>query len=117
MLLWWQWLLILEGAPGYNHASSWLTTVWIAYILSRADHRKSPVQTWAETLKHTLETFVGQPIRPVEFGDDRLTSVLKRLADPAFTGRAPAAVVDGARRSEADLAAQAASLRDKLGAG
>jgi transposase len=64
-------------------SNGWLITVWIAYILSRADHRKSPVQTWAETLKHTLETFVGQPIRPVEFGDDRLTSVLKRLADPA----------------------------------
>ena len=47
----------------------------------------------------------------------RLASVRERLADPAFTGRAPVAVVDGARRSEADLAAQAASLRDKLGAG
>ncbi len=23
----------------------WLTTVWIAYILSRADHRKSPSRT------------------------------------------------------------------------
>ena len=47
----------------------------------------------------------------------RLESARARLADPAFTGRAPAAVVDGARRSESDLAAQAASLRDKLRAG
>jgi valyl-tRNA synthetase len=47
----------------------------------------------------------------------RLESVRARLADPAFTGRAPAGVVDGARRSEADLAVQAASLREKLGAG
>ena len=45
----------------------------------------------------------------------RLESVRARLADPAFTGRAPAAVVEGARRSELDLAAQAASLREKLG--
>jgi len=45
----------------------------------------------------------------------RLESVRARLADPAFTGRAPAAVVEGARRSESDLAAQAASLREKLG--
>src|SRR5574339_353153 len=29
------------------------------------------------------ETLVGQPIRPVEFSDDRLTLVLKRLGDPA----------------------------------
>jgi valyl-tRNA synthetase len=49
--------------------------------------------------------------------EGRLASVRARLADPAFTGRAPAAVVDGARRSEANLAAQAASLREKLGAG
>jgi transposase len=64
-------------------SNGWLITVWIAYILSRADHRKAPVQAWAESLQHTLETLVGQPIRPVEFGDDRLTLVLKRLADPA----------------------------------
>jgi transposase len=64
-------------------SNGWLITVWIAYILSRADHRKSPVQAWADRLRHTLETLVGQPIRPVEFGDDRLTLVLRRLADPA----------------------------------
>jgi transposase len=61
----------------------WLISVWIAYILSRADHRKSPVQAWAEGLQHALEALVGQPIRPVEFSDDRLTLVLKRLADTA----------------------------------
>jgi transposase len=60
-------------------SNGWLTTVWIAYILSRADHRKSPVQAWAEELQHTLETLIGQTIRPAEFSDDRLTLLLKRL--------------------------------------
>jgi transposase len=60
-------------------SQGWLTTVWIAYVLSRADHRKSPVQDWAQTLHHTLETIIGQTIRPVEFSDDRLTLVLKHL--------------------------------------
>jgi transposase len=63
-------------------SNGWLTTVWIAYILSRADHRKSPVQAWAEELQHTLETLIGQRIRPVEFSDDRLTLLLKRLDTP-----------------------------------
>src|SRR4051795_1858618 len=45
----------------------WLITVWIAYILSRADHRKSPVQSWADGLRHSLEAPIGPPIRPVEF--------------------------------------------------
>jgi transposase len=66
-------------------SNGWLTTVWIAYILSRADHRKSPVQAWAEELQHTLETLIGQRIRPVEFSDDRLTLLLKRLdTQPAW---------------------------------
>jgi transposase len=64
-------------------SNGWLITVWIAYILSQADHRKSHVQEWVDTLQHTLETTIGQPIRPVEFSDDRLTLVLRRLSDPA----------------------------------
>ena len=64
-------------------SNGWLITVWIAYILSQADHRKSHVQDWVESLQHTIETLIGQPIRPVEFSDDRLTLVLKRLSDPA----------------------------------
>jgi transposase len=67
-------------------SNGWLITVWIAYILSRADHRKAPVRSWAKQLQHTLETLVAQTIRSVEFSDDRLTLVLKRLADPAAWG-------------------------------
>jgi transposase len=63
-------------------SNGWLITVWIAYILSQADHRKSYVQAWVDRLQHTLEALIGQPIRPVEFGDDRLTLVLRRLSDP-----------------------------------
>src|SRR6266480_633033 len=63
-------------------SNGWLITVWIAYILSRADHRKSPVQAWTQELHHSLETLIGQAVRPVEFSDDRLTLVLKRLGQP-----------------------------------
>ncbi|TME13276.1 MAG: valine--tRNA ligase [Chloroflexi bacterium] len=60
--------------------------------------------------RHRLERELAQV-------ETRLESARARLADPAFTGRAPAAVVDGTRRGESNLAAQAASLREKLGAG
>src|SRR5260370_37154895 len=43
---------------GLSHG--WLITVWIAYILSRADHRKSPLQPWTDGLQLTLETLLGQ---------------------------------------------------------
>src|SRR3954469_21077922 len=65
----------------------WLITTWIAYILSHADHRKSPVQDWANGLRHSLEATIGQTIRTVEFSDDRLTLALKQLAEPEPWGR------------------------------
>src|SRR3974390_3398099 len=62
-------------------SNGWLITVWITYILSQADHRKSHVQEWVDGLQHSLETLIGQPIRPFDFSDDRLTWVLNRLSD------------------------------------
>jgi transposase len=68
-----------------NHqglSNGWLATVWIAYILSEGDHRKYSVEDWAEKHRHTLEKLIGQPIRQVEFNDDRLGIVLRRLSQP-----------------------------------
>src|SRR3954464_15039422 len=61
-------------------SSGTLASVWLAFILSQADHRKSAVQPWAEGLHHTLEQLTGQTLRPEEFTDDRLGLLLRRLA-------------------------------------
>jgi transposase len=58
-----------------------LAVGWLAYILSQADHRKSAVRDWANSIPHTLEHLLGHPIREVEFSDDRLGVVLYRLSD------------------------------------
>ncbi len=58
-----------------------LVVGWQGYILSEADHRKSAVQEWANENKHTLSQLFEQPIREVEFNDDRLGGVLHRLSD------------------------------------
>src|SRR5499427_1012136 len=58
-----------------------LAVGWLAYILSQADHRKSAVRDWANGIPHTLEHLLGDPIREVEFSDDRLGGVLFRLSD------------------------------------
>jgi valyl-tRNA synthetase len=47
--------------------------------------------------------------------ESRLAGARSRLADPRFTERAPAAIVDGARKLEAELAAQADRIRAQLG--
>lgn len=72
------------GRHGHHQGLSngWLATVWLAYILSEGDHRKYSVEDWAEKHKRTLEQLVGQPIRQVEFSDDRLGIVLRRLSPP-----------------------------------
>ena len=53
--------------------------------------------------------------RELEEADGRLAAVRGRLADQSFTSKAPVAIVDGARRQEAELAELADRLRDRLG--
>ncbi len=75
------------GNHGHHEGFSngWLATIWLTFILSAGDHRKSVVQAWAERHGLTLERFVGLPLRPVEFSDDRLGILLHRFAQtPAW---------------------------------
>lgn len=60
-----------------------LATVWLAYILSEGDHRKSSVEEWAWQHRQTLERLLEQPIRRTDFTDDRLGIVLHRLSRTA----------------------------------
>src|SRR5437867_3686556 len=70
------------GNHGHHQGFStgWLATIWLAFILSEGDHRKSTVQEWAERHRLTIERFVGLPLRPIELNDDRLTLVSHRFA-------------------------------------
>ncbi len=52
--------------------------------------------------------------RELEEAEGRLASVRTRLSDEAFTSKAPAPIVDGARHQEAELAELADRLRDRL---
>jgi transposase len=58
-----------------------LAVGWLAYVLSQGDHRKSAVREWANARTHTLGQLLGQPLREVEFSDDRLGGLLQRLSD------------------------------------
>jgi transposase len=81
----------LEHSLGSHHlhegiSNGWLACVWMAFILSEGNHRKVSVQDWAQSHQHTLEAIVGQALRPVEFSDDRLSIVLRRLHDTDWSG-------------------------------
>jgi transposase len=54
---------------------------WLCFILSRGNHRLSQVEKWAAQHLHLLAALTGKPVRPLDFSDDRLASLLARLGD------------------------------------
>jgi transposase len=64
---------------------------WLSHILSQADHRMNHVQPWVERRLETLRVCTGQPVRALDFSDDRLSIILRTLSDDeqwaAFEGQ------------------------------
>ena len=62
-----------------------VTSVWLSFILSEANHRLSHVQPWAERRLEMLAVCLGEPLRALDWSDDRLARVLDQLsADQAW---------------------------------
>jgi transposase len=58
-----------------------VTAVWLAHILSQADHRLNHVRPWVEARLQMLRLATGQPLTPLDFTDDRLALVLQQFGD------------------------------------
>lgn len=81
---------LLDRHLGSHHlhqglSNGWLASAWMAFILSQSNHCKVSVQDWAQSHQHTLQALCGQALRCVEFTDDRLSIVLRRLAGADWT--------------------------------
>jgi transposase len=59
----------------------WLTTGWIGYILSEADHRMSEGESWAAERMEMLTGLLPGLVGEKDFADDRLADVLRWLSD------------------------------------
>jgi transposase len=58
----------------------WTMTVWLAHILSQADHCLVHVQEWVKAHLETLRELTGiESLRELDFTDDRLQEVLRYL--------------------------------------
>jgi transposase len=57
--------------------------VWLAFILSEADHRMSYVEPWVGRHPETLKRLVGPELKAHDFNDDRLGDVLRYLSEEA----------------------------------
>lgn len=58
-----------------------VSAVWLAFILSEGDHRLNQVQPWVEGRLQGLAGCLGQPVRALDWSDDRLAAVLDYLSD------------------------------------
>jgi len=61
----------------------WMTAIWLAHILTESDHRKLPVQAWVRQAGETIERITGMKVSELDFTDDRLTLLLRRLSKAA----------------------------------
>jgi len=61
----------------------WIAAIWLAHILTESDHRKLPVRAWVGQAGETIERITGMTVDELDFTDDRLTLLLRRLSKPA----------------------------------
>lgn len=72
------------GRHGHHQGLSWgwIATIWLAHILTESNHRKQPVQAWVKQAHETIAKISGQTVNELDFTDDRLTLLLRRLSKP-----------------------------------
>jgi transposase len=62
----------------------WTAVIWLAYILSEGEHRKVAMETYVRGMKQTLGRITAQPIRVLDFRDDRLAHLLNHLSQATY---------------------------------
>jgi transposase len=58
----------------------WITTIWLAHILTQSNPRKQPVRGWVRQAGKTIERITGMKVNELDFTDDKLTLLLRRLS-------------------------------------
>jgi transposase len=58
----------------------WIASIWLAHLLTQSNHRKQSVQAWVKQAHASIEKITGQTVRDLDFTDDRLTLLLRRLS-------------------------------------
>ena len=58
----------------------WVTVVWLTFILSEGDHRLYRVEPWIKEHQRTLSRCLSRRVKPRDFTDDRLATVLNYVS-------------------------------------
>jgi len=74
-------------------AAGYIVAIWLTYILSEGDHRKSYLQEWVAEREHTLlySLDIGE-INDLDFTDDKLSIILNKFSDDAVWQKSECAV-------------------------
>jgi len=59
-----------------NLSNGKVAIIWLSYVLSESDHRKSDVKDWVEADQITLSACIGCEFDLNNFSDDRLTRLI-----------------------------------------
>ena len=74
-------------------ATGYIIGVWLAYILSEGDHRKSHLQEWVAEREHTLLYSLDiEEINELDFTDDKLSLILNKLSNDEIWQKSERAV-------------------------
>jgi hypothetical protein len=65
----------------------WVLTIWLIHILSEHTHCMDRVQPWVAKRLRALQALTGQPVRELDFTDDRLALCLKMLSKTNMAAR------------------------------
>lgn len=60
----------------------WTGVIWLAYILTTGDHRKSSMEEYVKNMSVTLSTICGVKVTADYFSTHRLCNLLRYLNDP-----------------------------------
>jgi transposase len=79
-------VLLDQFFPTHGHWKGELSfgevvAVWLTFVTSQGDHCLSHVQPWVEEHLDTLSACLDKTIRPLDFSDDRLATMLDRFAE------------------------------------
>src|SRR5262247_1742677 len=58
----------------------WVTVVWLTFILAEGDHRLYRVEPWIKEHQRTLSRCISRRVKPRDFTDDRLATVLNYVS-------------------------------------
>lgn len=82
-------LAVLVDEPLPTHGNwqglslGWVTTIWLSAIVAEGDPRLVHGEPWVQKRLGMLQRTTGQAVEQLDFTDDRLEIVLRRLSDDA----------------------------------